>query len=246
MRLLNKVAIITGAARGIGRETARILAREGAKVVVCDFDEQFGVMTADEIVANGGEAIFYKVNVADLTQVEAMVQTAIDKFGRIDILINNAGITRDGFLTKMSPENWDAVISVNLTGVFNCAKAVVPHMMNQGSGRIINTSSVVGVYGNMGQTNYAATKAGVIGLTKSWAKEFGKKGINVNAVAPGFIITDMTSKMPEKILDQMKEKTPLGRLGQPRDIANAYLFLASDEAAYVNGMVLNVDGGLVL
>lgn len=246
MRLLNKVAIITGAARGIGRETARILAREGAKVVVCDFDEQFGVMTADEIVANGGDAIFYKVNVADLTQVEAMVQTAIDKFGRIDILINNAGITRDGFLTKMSPENWDAVISVNLTGVFNCAKAVVPHMMNQGSGRIINTSSVVGVYGNMGQTNYAATKAGVIGLTKSWAKEFGKKGINVNAVAPGFIITDMTSKMPEKILDQMKEKTPLGRLGQPRDIANAYLFLASDEAAYVNGMVLNVDGGLVL
>ncbi|MCL5289542.1 MAG: 3-oxoacyl-[acyl-carrier-protein] reductase [Bacillota bacterium] len=246
MRLMNKVAVITGAARGIGRETALLFAREGAKVAVCDFDAEAGILTANDIVASGGEAIFCQVNVAELAQVETMVNTVLEKFGRIDILVNNAGITRDGFLTKMSPENWEAVISVNLTGVFNCAKAVAPQMMNQGGGRIINTSSVVGVYGNMGQTNYAATKAGVIGLTKSWAKEFGPKGITVNAVAPGFIVTDMTAKVPEKVLDLMKQKTPLGRLGEPRDIANAYLFLASDEASYVNGIVLSVDGGLVL
>lgn len=246
MRLKDKVAIITGAARGIGREAALLFAREGGEVAVCDFDAEAGSATANDIIAAGGEAVFCQVNVADLAQVEAMVNTVLEKFGRIDILINNAGITRDGFLTKMTPENWDAVIGVNLTGVFNCAKTVVPQMINQGSGRIINTSSVVGVYGNIGQTNYAATKAGVIGMTKSWAKELGRKGITVNAVAPGFIVTDMTAKVPGKVLDLMKEKTPLGRLGAARDIANAFLFLASDEASYVNGVVLNVDGGLVL
>ena len=246
MRLKDKVAVITGAARGIGREASLLFAREGAKVAVCDFDVEAGSATANDIIAGGGEAIFCQVNVTDLSQVEAMVNTVQEKFGRIDILINNAGITRDGFLTKMTSENWDAVVGVNLTGVFNCGKAVVTQMINQGSGRIINTSSVVGVYGNMGQTNYAATKAGVIGMTKSWAKELGAKGINVNAVAPGFIVTDMTAKVPEKVLELMKDKTPLGRLGVARDIANAFLFLASEEAAYINGVILNVDGGLVL
>ena len=200
----------------------------------------------EEIKALGVEAEAYRFDVSNAEEVEANIARIVEKYGRIDVLVNNAGITRDGFLTKMTPENWEAVLSVNLTGVFNCAKAVAPQMMNQGGGRIINTSSVVGVYGNMGQTNYAATKAGVIGLTKSWAKEFGRKGITVNAVAPGFIVTEMTAKVPEKVLDLMKDKTPLGRLGQPRDIANAYLFLASDEASYINGIVLSVDGGLVL
>lgn len=246
MRLQGKVALITGGARGIGKETALLFVKEGAKVVLGDFDAAAGEATAQEINAAGGEALFVQVNVADLSQAEDMVAKAKDKFGRIDILVNNAGITRDGFLTKMTAENWDQVIAVNLTGVFNCTKAVVPVMIEQGYGRILNASSVVGVHGNMGQTNYAATKAGVIGMTKSWAKELGRKGITVNAVAPGFIVTDMTAKVPQKVLDLMEEKTPVGRLGQPADIAKAYLFLASDDASYINGVTLSVDGGLVL
>lgn len=246
MRLRDKVTIITGGARGIGRETALLFVREGAKVVLGDFDAAVGEATAREIREHGGEALFFPVDVADPVQVQAMVDGTVAHFGRIDVLVNNAGITRDGFLTKMSPGDWAQVLAVNLTGVFNCTRAVAPVMIKQGAGRILNASSVVGRYGNIGQTNYAATKAGVIGLTLAWAKELGRKGITVNAVAPGFIATEMTARVPEKVLALMREKTPLGRLGQPRDVAYAYLFLASDEAAFINGTVLSVDGGLVL
>lgn len=246
MRLKDKVALITGGARGIGRETALLFMKEGAKVVIADFDEVAGQAMEEEMSKLGGEGFFVPVNVADHTQAMSMVKAVVDRYGRVDILINNAGITRDGFLTKTSPEQWEQVIAVNLTGVFNCTQAVATVMLAQGSGRIINASSVVGLYGNIGQTNYAATKAGVIGMTRSWAKELGRKGITVNAVAPGFIVTDMTATVPEKVLGQMREKTPLGRLGQAQDVANAYLFLASDEASYINGTVLSVDGGLVL
>lgn len=246
MRLKDKVVIITGGARGIGKETALLFAQEGAKVVLGDYDAVTGEATMREIQKRGGQVLFFRVDVVDMTQVQAMVDGALEKFSRIDVLINNAGITRDAFLTKMTLEQWDEVVSVNLTGVFNCTRAVAPVMINQGSGRILNAASVVGLYGNLGQTNYAATKAGVIGMTRTWARELGRKGITVNAVAPGFIVSDMTVKVPEKVLEMIKEKTPLGRLGQPRDVAYAYLFLASDEASFINGAVLSVDGGLVL
>lgn len=246
MRLMNKVTIITGGARGIGKETGLLFLREGARVVIADFDRSAGEAMEKEINELGGEGYFYQVDVTDRKQTQAMVENVMERFGRVDILINNAGITRDGFLTKLNEEEWEQVIAVNLTGVFNCTQAVVQVMINQGYGRVINASSVVGVYGNYGQTNYAATKSGVIGMTKSWAKELGRKGITVNAVAPGFIVTDMTTKVPEKVLKLMQEKTPVGRLGQPQDVAQAYLFLVSDEASYINGAILNVDGGLVL
>ena len=177
-------------------------------------------------------------DVSDFSQVEAMVAAVIQKFGAIDILINNAGITRDATLLKMTEEQWNQVIGVNLTGVFHCTKAVAPHMVERGRGKIINTSSIVGISGNFGQTNYAAAKAGLIGMTKTWARELGPKGITVNAVAPGFIATEMVKKMPEKVLQSMRERTPVRRLGEPRDVANAYLFLASDEADFINGAVL--------
>jgi 3-oxoacyl-[acyl-carrier protein] reductase len=246
MRLENKVAVITGGAAGIGRETALLFAREGAQVAICDFDEAAGRTTLKEVQAQSPGSSFFKVDVSDRTQVRAMVNGVTEKYGRIDILVNNAGITRDALLKKMTEEQWDQVIAVNLKGVFNCTQAVAEIMLQQGSGKIVNTTSVVGLYGNVGQTNYAATKAGVIGMTRSWAKELGSRGINVNAVAPGFIVTEMTAKVPDKVLDLVKEKTPLGRLGKPADIANAYLFLASEEASYVNGAILSVDGGLVL
>ena len=246
MRLKGNVVVITGAARGIGRETALLFAWEGARVAVADFDAKAGRQTAEEINRGGGEAFFVQVDVADGASVKNMVDHVLENFGTVDILINNAGITRDGFLVKMSADSFDRVVDVNLKGVFNCAKAVAPVMIKKGRGKIINTSSVVGIYGNMGQTNYSATKAGVIGMTKTWSRELGAKGINVNAVAPGFIETDMTSTVPEKVLRSVRDKTPLGRLGRARDIANAYLFLASAEADFVNGVVLNVDGGLVL
>ncbi|MGB9903246.1 MAG: 3-oxoacyl-ACP reductase FabG [Desulfotomaculales bacterium] len=246
MRLQNKVAIITGGARGIGKETSFLFSREGAKVVVADFDREAGEAVAGEIRSRGGEAFFTPVNVAVWEEVRKMAGAALERFGRIDILVNNAGITRDAFLTKMEAGQWEQVISVNLTGVFNCTKAVAPVMIEQGYGRIINAASVVGIYGNIGQTNYAAAKAGVIGMTRTWARELGRKGITVNAVAPGFILTEMTARVPEKVLAMMKEKTPLGRLGTPLDVAYAYLFLASEEASYINGAVLSVDGGLVL
>ncbi|HEC22776.1 MAG TPA: 3-oxoacyl-[acyl-carrier-protein] reductase [Chloroflexi bacterium] len=246
MRLKDKVAIITGAGQGIGRAAALRFAEEGAKVAVADIQQGQAEAVAGEIVALGGEAIPIFVDVADRPSVDAMVQRVLDEWGQIDILINNAGILRDARLVKMTEADFDAVISVNLKGVFNCTQAVAPHMIERGTGRIINTSSVVGLYGNFGQTNYVAAKAGVIGMTKVWARELGRKGITVNAVAPGFIATEMIRSIPEKIAQAMIEKIPLGRMGQPEDIANAYLWLASDEASYVNGAVISVDGGVVV
>ena len=244
MRLVGKVAIITGAGRGIGREAAVLFAREGAKVVLADVDPQ-AEKVVGEIKEFGGEAIFVRSDVTNRESCAAMTAAAVNSFGRIDILINNAGITRDAQLVKLSESDFDRVIAVNLKGTFNATQAVAPQMIDQGSGRIINVSSVVGLYGNFGQTNYAATKAGVIGMTKTWARELGRKGITVNAVAPGFIQTEMTESVPEKVLEMMRGRTPLGRLGTARDVANIYLFLASDDAAYVNGTVVCVDGGLI-
>lgn len=245
MKLDGKVAIITGGANGIGKMTAKRFLEEGATVVISDLNMEAGKATVKEL-ENEGSITFVQSNVTDTKQIQSLVEKTIDAHGKIDILVNNAGITIDGLLTKMDEDSWEKVLSVNLTGVFKCTKEVVPIMIEQGSGVVLNASSVVGIHGNIGQTNYAATKAGVIGLTKSWAKELGPKGIRVNAVAPGFIVTDMTAKVPQKILDLMESKTPLRKLGQPEDIANAYLYLASDDARYVNGTILNVDGGLVL
>lgn len=244
LKFSEKVVLITGGAQGIGKETAKKFLQEGASVIICDYDESAGKAAWEEL--NHEKLDFFKVNVTESSQIEEMVQSIVQMHGKIDILVNNAGITLDGFLTKMEESAWERVISVNLSGVFKCTKAVAPYMLKQGSGVILNASSVVGIYGNIGQTNYAATKAGVIGLTKSWAKEFGPKGIRVNAVAPGFIETGMTAAVPEKVLTFMKEKTPLKRLGKPEDIAAAYLFLASEDAKYINGTVLSVDGGLVI
>jgi 3-oxoacyl-[acyl-carrier protein] reductase len=245
MKLDGKVALITGGASGIGKVTAKKFLQEGAKVVISDFNAEAGTATINEL-EDYGQITFIRTDVSDTDQIKLMVRKTIDTYKKIDILVNNAGITIDGLLTKMNEDSWEKVISVNLTGVFKCTKEVVPIMLEQGSGVILNASSVVGIHGNIGQTNYAATKAGVIGLTKSWAKEFGPKGIRVNAVAPGFIVTDMTAKVPQKILDLMAEKTPLRKLGKPEDIAAAYLFLASDDASYINGTILSVDGGLVI
>jgi len=246
MRLAEKVSIITGAANGIGFAAAEVFAKEGAKVALADFDADLGQSRARELGDKGYDVAFFQVNVADRSSVDSLVKNVVEHFGGVDILVNNAGITRDGMLAKLSAEDFQQVLDVNLTGVFHCTQAVLPAMLAKGSGKIINTSSVSGVYGNIGQTNYAATKAGVVGMTKTWAKELGRKGINVNAVAPGFIATGMTAKVPEKVLEQMKMMVPLGRLGNPEDIANAYLFLASNESNYVNGTVLHVDGGIMM
>lgn len=242
-RLENKVAIITGGASGIGKAAAEKFVAEGAKVAIWDMNEEHG---AETVNALGGNAKFYKVNTADSEAVNAAAQAVIAEFGQVHILINNAGITRDATLLKMTDEQWDQVINVNLKGVFNCTRALAAHFKEKEYGRIVNTSSVVALYGNFGQTNYVATKAGVIGMTKTWAKEFGKYGITVNAMAPGFIATDMVKKMPEKVLEMMKGKAPLGRLGQPEDIANAYAFLASDEASFISGTCLSVDGAVTI
>jgi 3-oxoacyl-[acyl-carrier protein] reductase len=246
MRIKDKVVVITGSGRGIGRVAAEHLASEGAKVVIADRDPATVAEAAATIKGSGGEAMGEVVDVTDRASLEAMATRVVEKWGRIDVLINNAGITQDATLAKMTEEQFDRVIDINLKGVFNATQAVLPQMVAQGKGKIINTSSVVGLYGNFGQTNYAATKAGVIGMTKSWAKELARKGITANAVAPGFIVTDMTAAMPEKVLGLMQDKTPVGRLGLPSDIAKAYLFLASDDADFINGHVLCVDGGLVL
>ncbi len=245
-RLENKVAVITGGADGLGRAAAIKFSAEGATTIIWDMNEEKGLLTVAEIEKTGGKATFEKVNTASFGEVEAATKNATDKFGRIDILINNAGITRDASIKKMTPDMWQQVIDVNLTGVFNCAKCISAVMVENGFGRIINTSSVVALYGNFGQTNYVATKAGVIGLTKTLARELGRKGITVNAVAPGFIATEMVKKMPENVLKSMEEKVPVGRLGAPDEIASAYLFLASDEAAYINGATLSVDGGITI
>lgn len=245
-KLENKIAIITGAADGLGKAGAELFAAEGAVVIIWDVNAEKGNTTAQSIIDAGGKALFQKVDTSKIEEVQSAVKEVISKYSRIDILINNAGITRDASIKKMSVEQWNQVIAVNLTGVFNCVSVVHPYMVENNYGRIINTSSVVGLYGNFGQTNYAATKAGVIGMTKTLAKELGRKGITVNAVAPGFIATEMVAAMPENVLDAMKAKVPVGRLGEPKEIASAYLYLASDEAAYINGTVLSVDGGITL
>jgi 3-oxoacyl-[acyl-carrier protein] reductase len=241
-RFTGKVALITGGARGIGRATAEAFAAEGARVIVADVAAEAAEATARAL---GGGAVGLAVDVGDPASVKQTVAAALSRTERIDVLINNAGITRDASLLKLTDEAWDAVIAVNLSGTFYMTREVAPHMVARGSGAIVNASSVVGVYGNFGQTNYVATKSGVIGMTRVWARELGRKGVRVNAIAPGFIATDMTAKMPEDVLDGMKKKTPLGRLGAPEDVAKAYLFLASDEASFINGQVLGVDGGLV-
>ncbi|QUH31236.1 3-oxoacyl-ACP reductase FabG [Vallitalea guaymasensis] len=246
MRLKDKVAIITGAGRGIGAATAIRFAEEGAKVVIASLFENEVEETVNKIIKNGGEAIGITVDVTDKQQVDTMVRKTLDAYRKLDIIVNNAGITADGTLVKMTEENFDKVIDVNLKGVYNCGQAAAKVMVEQGKGVILNATSVVGLYGNYGQTNYAATKWGVIGMTKTWAKELGKKGVRVNAVAPGFILTPMTESMPEKVLNMMRDKAPVKRLGLPEDIANAYLYLASDEATYVTGSVLEVSGGIVL
>ena len=236
MRLKNKICIVTGAAQGIGAATVAKFAEEGAIVIGCD-------RRADPIP---GAAATFAVDVTDRVQVDAMVAAVKAQYGRIDVLVNNAGITKDARLVKMTQQQFDAVIDVNLRGVFHCAQAVADTMLAQGSGVILNASSVVGIYGNFGQTNYAASKFGVIGFTKTWSRELGPKGVRVNAVAPGFVQTPILATVPEKVLDQMRSQVPLGRLAEPAEIANVYAFLASDEASYINGTVIEVSGGMTV
>jgi 3-oxoacyl-[acyl-carrier protein] reductase len=250
MRLKDRVCLITGGAAGIGKAIALRFAEEGAMVCVCDLDQPGGEAVAAE---TGG--FFYKVDIADRDQVRTWVESVHAEHGRIDVLVNNAGVLRDGLLVKvkdgelvkqMPEEDFDLVIDVNLKGTFNCTQAVTPIMIQQQRGVILNATSIVGLDGNFGQTNYVASKAGVIGMTKVWARELGRHQVRVNAVAPGFTLTEMVKQMPEKVLEGMVAHTPLGRMGQPLDIANAYLFLASDEASFITGVTLRVDGGIVV
>jgi len=245
VRLSNKVALITGASRGIGKATALKFAREGAKVVVCDLDDAVAETVA-EIRLQGGQAIGFKVDVTKTDSIASMVRGALASFGRIDVLVNNAGIVADAQLKKMTEEQFDRVIDVNLKGTYNCGRAVVEVMIEQKAGVILNASSIVGLYGNFGQTNYAASKFGVIGMVKTWARELGRHGIRANAVCPGFIATSILNNMPDKVVQAMEEKVPLGRLGKPEEIANTFAFLASDEASYINGAVIEVSGGMSL
>lgn len=241
MRLKDKVSIITGGAAGIGAATAIKFKEEGAQVIIWDLNEEKGKALAAELGAD-----FDKVNTSNYADIETAAKKVFDKYGRIDVLVNNAGITRDSSLKKMTPEIWQQVIDVNLTGVFYCVKIISEYMLMNNWGRILNASSVVGLYGNFGQTNYVATKSGLIGMTKTLARELGRKGITVNCVAPGFIATEMVAAMPENLIETMKAKVPVGRLGEPQEIASAYAYLASDEAAYINGTTLSVDGGMTV
>jgi len=253
--LTSRVAVVTGGANGIGLATVRRLADSGARVAIWDFARPAGASAEAQLRAAGADVAFFETDVTNEGSVKAAVANTVSRFGGIDILINNAGITRDAQLVRvkdgavvggMSPADFDAVIAVNLRGVYTCTQAVVPHLLARGGGRIVNASSVVALNGNFGQTNYVATKAGVIGMTQVWARELGRRNITVNAVAPGFIATEMTAQMPETVLENMKAHTPAARLGSPEDVANAYCFLASDQAAFINGAVLQVDGGLVI
>jgi 3-oxoacyl-[acyl-carrier protein] reductase len=244
-RLEGKVAIVTGGAQGIGFATVRKFVDEGAVVALCDVRQE-GVDQAVRALAADGAVSGYVVDVTRRDQVDAMVSGVKKQHGRIDVLVNNAGITLDARLQKMTDEQFDKVVAVNLKGTYNCARAVVDTMVEQGSGGILNASSVVGIYGNFGQTNYAATKFGVIGFVKTWARELGPKGVRCNAVAPGFVATTILGTIPLKVLEQMTERVPLRRLGTPEDIANVYAFLASDEASYINGAVIEVAGGLTV
>ena len=246
MRLKDKVAIITGSARGIGQATALKFAAEGAKVVVCDLDRKAVDEVVAQIVAARGQAIGFTVNVTDKASIAAMVKGVTDKYGRIDVLVNNAGIVDDAMLRKMSDEQFERVIDINLKGTYNCARAVVDIMIAQNAGVILNASSVVGLYGNFGQTNYSASKFGVIGMAKTWARELGRKGIRANAVCPGFVETTILKSIPQKVMQAMIDRVPLGRLAKPEEIANTYAFLASDEASYINGAVIEVSGGATI
>jgi 3-oxoacyl-[acyl-carrier protein] reductase len=240
------VALITGAAQGIGKSVALLLAQNGADIVVSDINLEKAEETAKEIESIGSKAIAIKVDVANLKDVERMVESILEKFGKIDILVNNAGITRDKLILRMTEEDWDAVLNVNLKGTFNCTKAVVRHMAKQRSGKIVSIASVVGEMGNAGQVNYSASKAGVIGLTKTIAREFAQRRINVNAIAPGYIETPMTEVLPEKVKEELKRLIPMERLGKPEDVAEAVLFLVSEESNYITGHVLNVNGGIYM
>jgi 3-oxoacyl-[acyl-carrier protein] reductase len=253
--LKGRVAIVTGAAAGIGRGTALRFAAEGARVAAWDVDAAKGETLVAELAAAGGGGRFDRVDVTDADDVRRAAEAVVAAWGRIDVLVNNAGIVRDAQLVKwkdgqlaatMTDEAWEAVIGVNLRGVFNCTRAVTPTMIAAGGGVVLNASSVVGLYGNFGQTNYVATKAGVIGMTRVWARELGRYKIRVNAVAPGFIATEILRAMPDKVLEGMVAHTPLGRMGEVEDIANAYVWLASDAASFVTGAVLSVDGGIVV
>lgn len=246
MRVKDKVAVITGGGQGIGRATSLAFAREGAKVVVADMNEETGKAVVDEIVSNGGQATFIQLNVSQAASVEEAMNKTVEWGGRIDVLVNNAGITKDSQLRKMTEDQWDAVIAVNLKGVFLCGKAAGIRMADQGGGAIINGTSISGLHGNFGQSNYTAAKGGLIAMTMTWAIELGPKGVRVNAVAPGWTDTPMLSTVPEKVLDAVKNRTPLRRLASPDDIARAYVFLASDDAGFITGQTLTVDGGLTL
>ena len=246
MRLKDKVCIITGAAQGIGLATAIKFADEGARVVVCDIRADGVNHAMAQLQTRGVPVMGFTLSVTDPAALALMASTVARDLGRIDVLVNNAGITRDARLQKMTLEQFDAVIDINLRGVFLATQAVLPTMLSQGAGVILNASSVVGIYGNFGQTNYAASKFGVIGFTKTWSRELGPKGIRVNAVAPGFVDTPILATIPDKVLQQMREQVPLQRLGRPEEIANVYAFLASDEASYIHGAVIEVSGGMTV
>ena len=246
MRLKDKVALITGGARGIGRSIAMVFAKEGADIVVADVNLESAAKTALEIEGLGRKALALELDVTDFAKVEDGVNKILDKFGKVDILVNNAGITKDNLLLRMTQAEWDAVINVNLKGTFNCIKAVSRPMIKQRSGRIISIASIIGLMGNWGQANYAASKAGIIALTKTVAKELASRNINANSVAPGFIQTDMTAKLPENVKSKMMEAIPMAKLGTPEDVANVCLFLASAESSYVTGQTITVDGGMVM
>jgi 3-oxoacyl-[acyl-carrier protein] reductase len=249
LRLNQKVAIITGAANGIGFATAEKFINEGAVAIICDINAdqvKQAVTKLQATISNKDQVAGYVMNVTDRAGIDEVVKSVIEKYGHIDVLINNAGITKDARLINMTEEQFDAVIDVNLKGVFNCTQAVVPHMLRAGKGSIVSASSVVGLYGNFGQTNYAATKFGVVGLTMTWARELGPKGIRVNAVCPGFVETGILASMPEDVLQGMKDRSWLRRLGKPEEMANVYAFLASDESSFINGVALEASGGISL
>lgn len=246
MDLKGKVAIVTGGAQGIGKSIATQLAQAGANIVIADVVEEVAKSTAQEISQKGNEAISIKVDVSSLSSVEEMVKKTLDKFGRIDILVNNAGITRDALVMRMKEEDWDLVLDINLKGAFNCIKTVSPIMMKQKSGKIVNIASIVGIIGNIGQANYSASKAGLIALTKTCARELASRRINVNAVAPGFIQTSMTERLPAQVKEKLSSQIPFGEIGKPEDVASAVLFLVSEKASYITGEVIRVDGGMAM
>jgi 3-oxoacyl-[acyl-carrier protein] reductase len=249
LKLEGKVAIVTGAGRegkGIGRYVALALANEGADIVIADYVPEAAEAVAEEVRAAGRKAVAVQANVAVPADCDAIVEKSLAEFGKVDILVNNAGITRDNLIARMSEQEWDAVIATNLKGTFNCTKAVTRTMMKQRSGKIVNVASVMGIMGNVGQANYSASKGGVIALTKTTAKELGSRGVNVNAVAPGFIQTAMTDELPESIRDNIASRIPLNRLGTPEDVAKLILFLCSEDSSYITGQVINIDGGMVM